>query len=116
MRTRIGTLVVVASLALGLGASASRAAVLETISDTDTDATLGSIAFPTLTGDSDAGVVFSYNGFTQADITSISWTLDPATDAVVALDLNALQGITPARTAAIARTRPLDRRPKSDGL
>ena len=37
-------------------------------------------------------MAFFYDGFTQADITSISWTLDPATDAVVALDLNALQG------------------------
>ena len=71
---------------------------METIIDTDSDAAVGSITFPTLTGDSDAGVLFSYGGFTQADITSISWTLDPTTAAVVALDLNALQGDNPART------------------
>jgi hypothetical protein len=40
-------------------------------------------------------VLFSYGRFTQADITSISWTLDPTTDAVVMLDLNALRGDNP---------------------
>jgi hypothetical protein len=95
MRTRIGELAAVAGLALALGASASRAAIVETIINSDEDVTVGSITFPSLTGDSDAGVVFSYGGFTQADITSISWTLDPATSDVVALDLNALQGDNP---------------------
>jgi hypothetical protein len=80
---------------LGLGIalpSASYAAIVETIIDTDIDAAVGGITFPTLTGDSDAGVTFSYDGYTQANITSISWSLDPSTHAVASLDLNALRG------------------------
>jgi hypothetical protein len=92
MRTKIGALAAVAGLTLTLGVSASRAAIVETIIDTFSDSAVGSITFPTLTGVSDAGVLFSFAGFTQADITSISWSLDPTTDAVTALDLNALQG------------------------
>jgi PEP-CTERM motif len=45
-----------------------------------------------VTGSSAAGVEFSLAGFTQAAITSISWTLDPSTYAVEALDLNARTG------------------------
>jgi hypothetical protein len=95
MRMMNGTLVsVAAGLALALAAlpSVSRAAIVETIVEPSTDATLGSITFPTFTGDSDAGVLFSFDGFTQADTTSISWTVAPITDEVIALDLNALQG------------------------
>jgi hypothetical protein len=102
MRMMNGTLVSVAAglaLVLAVLPSVSRAAIVETIVDTVTDATLGSITFPTFTGNSDAGVLFSFDGdfteFTQANITSISWTLDPATAAVVALDLNALVGDNP---------------------
>jgi len=95
MRMKIGALGAVAGIMLAFGAPASRAAIVETIINTDSDAAVGSIAFPTLTGDSDAGVLFSYGRFTQADITSISWTLDPTTDAVVGLDLNALRGDNP---------------------
>jgi hypothetical protein len=100
MRMKIGALAAVVGLTLALGASASRAAIVKTIIDTDFDTVLGSITFPTFTGDSDAGVLFSYGGFTQADITSISWSLDPTTDAVVALDLNALQGDNPCPNGA----------------
>jgi hypothetical protein len=95
MRMKIGVLAAVVGVMLALGASASRAAIVDTIIDTDSDTTVGSITFPTFTGDSDAGVLFSYGGFTQADITSISWSLDPTTAAVVALILNALQGDNP---------------------
>ena len=95
MQTKLVALVAIAALPLALSASASRAAVVETIIETDSDTTAGSIAFPAFMGDSDAGVVFSYGGFTQADITSISWTLDPTTGAVAALDLHALQGDNP---------------------
>jgi hypothetical protein len=90
---RASRLIAVLAIILGVGVpSLAQAAIVETIIDPDTDATLGSITFPALTGDSDAGVLFSYGGFTQADITSISWTISPSTDEVVALDLNALQG------------------------
>jgi hypothetical protein len=95
MRMMNGTLVSVAAglaLALAVLPSVSRAAIVETIVEPSTDATLGSITFPAFTGDSDAGVLFSFDGFTQADITSISWTVAPSTDEVIALDLNALQG------------------------
>ncbi len=95
MRMKIGTLAAVVGVTLAFGASASRAAIVETIFDTDIDMSVGSITFPTFTGGSDAGVLFSYDGFMQADITSISWSLDPTTDAVVALDLHALQGDNP---------------------
>lgn len=95
MRMKTGMLLAVAGLALALGASASRAAIVETIINTGEDVTAGRITFPTLTGDSDAGVVFSYGGFSQANITSISWSLDPAADDMVALDLNALTGDNP---------------------
>jgi hypothetical protein len=80
------------TLALAAPLSVSHAAIVEMIVDTDADVTVGSITFPTLTGDSDAGVLFSLDGFTQANISSISWTLDPSTLAVTALDLLALQG------------------------
>jgi hypothetical protein len=89
-----GVLASIVGIALGLAIfpSASHAAIVETIIDSDTDATVGSITFPTLTGSSDAGVLFSFAGFTQTDITSISWGLDPSTLDVVSLDLDALQG------------------------
>jgi hypothetical protein len=71
----------------------ARADIVESIVDTDDmNAVVGSITFPGLAGASDAGVLLSFDGFTQADITSISWNLDPATLGVTALDLNALQG------------------------
>jgi hypothetical protein len=80
---------------IGLGAlspSVTYAAVVETIVDADTADVLGSITFPALSGSTSDGVLFSYAGFSQSDITSIVWTLDPSTDAVTALDLHALQG------------------------
>jgi PEP-CTERM motif len=94
MRIKNEVLASIAGLVLALAAlpSVSRAAIVEMIVDTDTDATVGSITFPTLTGDSDAGVLFSLDGFTRANISSISWTLHPSTLAVTALDLFALQG------------------------
>jgi hypothetical protein len=97
MRTKNEVVASIAGLVLALAAlpSVSRAAIVETIFDIDTDATVGSITFPTLDGSSDAGVLFSFDGFTQANITSISWTLDPTTADVVALNLNALQGDNP---------------------
>jgi hypothetical protein len=101
MRMKIGALATVIGLTLAVGASGTRAAIVETIVVAGgSDGVLGSITFPTFTGDSDAGVLFSYDGFTQADITSISWSLDPTTDAVVALDLHAFQGDNPCPNGA----------------
>jgi hypothetical protein len=82
-------------LLFGLGVaspSLSYASVTETIVDADTAAVLGSITFPAFSGSTSAGVVFSYDGFSQSEITSIDWTLNPTTDAVTALDLHALKG------------------------
>lgn len=103
MRTKIGAFAAVAGLTLALGtlSSTAHAAITKIIIDTDSDAAVGSITFPTFAGDSAAGLAFSYDGFTQADITSISWTLDPTTEAVVALDLNALQGDNPCPNGAM---------------
>jgi hypothetical protein len=94
MRTNDRVLALFVGLALVLTAapSTSRAAIVETIVDTDFNAVVGSITFPGLDGSSDAGVLLSFAGYTQADITSISWNLDPATLSVTALDLSALQG------------------------
>jgi hypothetical protein len=98
LRTKIGCLATVIVVASALSASASRAAIFETIIDTEDDATVGSITFPTFSGDTDAGVVFSYEGdtggYTEANITSISWTLN-SSGVVLALDLNALRGDNP---------------------
>ena len=68
-------------------------AVIENIFQDDTQ--VGSISFPTFSGMGTTGVDFSYDGFTQDNITSLSWTVDPSTLDVTALDLNALQGDNP---------------------
>ena len=87
------SLLIVPLIGLGvLSPSVTYAAVVDTIVDADTADVLGSITFPALSGSTSAGVLFSYGGFSQTDITSIDWTLDPSTDAVTALDLHALQG------------------------
>ncbi|MEM7222254.1 MAG: hypothetical protein AAF495_04705 [Pseudomonadota bacterium] len=55
----------------------------------------GTIEFPSEMGSGTAGVSFEYvDGWTEADITSISWTLDPFTWDVVALSLLASRGNT----------------------
>ena len=93
-------LAAVTGIMLALSASASRAAMVEAIVDTNSDDAVDSVTFPTLTGDSDAGVVASYGGFTQINLTTISRTLDPTARVVVALDIDALQGDVPCPTAA----------------
>jgi hypothetical protein len=68
-----------AGLALALAWAPQRARaeiVYDIVYEFDTSDQLGTISFPSLSGDSLAGVEFSLAGFTQADITSISWTLD----------------------------------------
>jgi hypothetical protein len=83
------------ALAMACAPQRARADIVEIITNTDIEAVVGSITFPSLTGSSDVGVLFSYDGFSQSDITSISWTIDPSTFAVTGLDLNALQGDNP---------------------
>ncbi len=68
-------------------------AVIENIFQDDTQ--VGTISFPAFSGTSAAGVDFSYGSFTQDNITSLSYTVDPSTLDVTALDLNALQGDNP---------------------
>jgi hypothetical protein len=94
MRTKSNVITVIITFALVVAPSVSRAAIVETIIETasEPETVIGSITFPGVTGSSAAGVEFSLDGFTQADITSISWTLDPTTYAVDALDLNARTG------------------------
>ena len=93
MRASNGALLSVAVLLLAVAANpgSARAGIVETIVDY-ADTVIGTITFPTFTGDSAAGVALSVDGFTQADITSISWTIDPSTYAVTALDLEAFKG------------------------
>jgi hypothetical protein len=79
-------------LALTTLPSASRAGIVETIINKNTEKAVGSIDFPDITGGSAIGVLFSYGVYTQTDITSISWTLDPSTHEVTALDLDARYG------------------------
>jgi hypothetical protein len=87
------SLLIVPLIGLGvLSPSVTYAAVVETIIDANTAEVLGSITFPALSGSTTDGVVFSYGGFSQSEITSIDWTLNPTTDAVTALDLHALEG------------------------
>jgi hypothetical protein len=92
MGVKNNVLASIVMLGLMVAPSASWAGVVWTIIDPRFDDTVGSITFPALTGDSAAGVEFSLQGFTQADITSISWTLDSSPYTVAALDLHALQG------------------------
>jgi hypothetical protein len=88
-----------AAAMLGLGCLAAawapqsaQAEITENIFEFDSSNLLGSISFPSISGDGAAGVVLSYGSFTAADITSVSWTLDPTTDDVLAIGLSALQG------------------------
>ena len=92
MQRKNNVLATILIVGLVVAPSVSRAAIAETIIETDSDTAIGSIIFPDVTGSSAAGVEFSLAGFTQADITSISWTLDLSTYAVDALDLNARTG------------------------
>ena len=89
------------ALAMACAPQRARADIVEIITNTDIEAVVGSITFPSLTGSNDVRVLFSYDGFSQSDITSISWTIDPSTFAVTALDLNALQGDNLTWTAPI---------------
>ena len=68
-------------------------AVIENIFQDDTQ--VGSISFPTFSGMGTTGVDFADDGFTQDNITSLSWTVDPSTLDVTALNLNALRGNNP---------------------
>jgi hypothetical protein len=91
MKNRVRAVASVA-FALAILPSVSRAEIVEAIIDTNSDATIGSIGFPAITGDSAAGVKFSLSGYNQSEINSISWTLDATTYAVTALDLYAVIG------------------------
>jgi hypothetical protein len=88
MRMKTAAVAAIAALPLAIGASTFPAAATETIIATDA---AGDISIPDLTGDSAARVMSSYSGFAQADITSISSTLDPATKTVIPQGLHALQ-------------------------
>jgi PEP-CTERM motif len=92
MRTKNYVITVILMATLSAAPSVSRAEIVETIIDTDSNTAIGTIGFPGLTGSTATGVELSLGGFTQTDITSISWTLDSSTYAVDALDLNARTG------------------------
>jgi hypothetical protein len=81
------------ALTMAWGPQSARAEIVGNIFfDGGTSDLLGSVSFPSVSGDSVAGVDLSYGSFTTADITSASWTLDPSTFAVLSLDLKAAIG------------------------
>ena len=93
-----GAAVALTCLAATMALAPQRAraqAVIENIFQDDTQVQVGTIAFPAFSGTDATGVDFSYDGFTQANITSLSYTVDPSTLDVTALNLNALQGDNP---------------------
>jgi acetyltransferase-like isoleucine patch superfamily enzyme len=73
----------------------ARAATAKDIINAETREELGFIVFPAASGSSREGIDFGMSGFTEADITSITWELDPVTQEVLSLDLRALQGDNP---------------------
>jgi hypothetical protein len=89
----IGVLGIILAIAFP---TASMAGIVQTAVYPDTDIPVGgSVTFPTLTGDTAAGVILSFDGFTQPDITSISWSIDAKTYDLTALDLYARTGEFP---------------------
>ena len=80
---------------LGLVPQTSHASIIENIFLQGTTDQLGTVSFPSITGAVAAGVDLSYGSFTRADITSVSWMLDPSDFDVLALNLDAVQGANP---------------------
>ncbi|MGR3716513.1 MAG: hypothetical protein ACU0B1_07195 [Thermohalobaculum sp.] len=80
--------------AVGFARSA-QAQFAKDIINSDNGTKVGSITFPTTTGMTAAEVVFDLSIYTEANITSISWELDPVNWDVVTLSLNALKGSDP---------------------
>ncbi len=76
----------------------AEASLTQVIFDPFTDTKLGEIAFPSATGSSAVGVDFSFDGgfmsflFTEADITSITWVLDPDSWDIISIGVGAFQG------------------------
>ena len=95
---QIGLLPVIA-LATGLSVlgapRAAQADIEKLIVDEGTNFVMGRITFPALTGSDAAGVIFDASGFSEGDITSISWSLNPTTTDVESLSLSALVGDNP---------------------
>ncbi len=60
-----------------------------------TGTAMGSITFPSNSGSSSDGVEFDFLGFSAADITVLSWALDPQTLALLSLHLQAFRGDDP---------------------
>jgi hypothetical protein len=98
-------LVALTTLALLCGTTwlSPRAAIALDIINSENGTKLGSIAFPAESGSSPEGVAFEFDSglgqFTQDDITSVSWALDPQTGGVQSLDLSAFMGDSPCTIA-----------------
>jgi hypothetical protein len=80
------------ALALAWAPQRARAEIVYDIFFKGTSDLLGNVSFPSASGDSVAGVDLSYDSFTAADITSVSWTLNPSSFAVLSLSLSAATG------------------------
>ena len=89
------------TIALG---SAAEAAITFDIVDSLSGNNRGSIALPAATGSSAAGITFDLNTtartYTQDDITSLHWDLDPQTPGADVLNLSAEMGDSPCNTPA----------------
>lgn len=98
-QSRIGRLALILFLIASTGSGIAHAAVEKEIINAGNSSTLGSISFPALSGTDKTGMLLDVSGFTDADITSVSWDLDPGTLAVTTLDLKAVMGDSPCSTA-----------------
>ena len=76
-----------------LAPTAARADIFENILQGGSQ--IGTLSFPMFSGTTAAGVDFSLDGFTQNDITSISYAVDPTDLAVTFLALSAFKGDSP---------------------
>ncbi len=78
-QSRIGRLALILFLIASTGSGIAHAAVEKEIINAGNSSTLGSISFPALSGTDKTGMLLDVSGFTDADITSVSWDLDPGT-------------------------------------
>jgi hypothetical protein len=88
---------------IGLSSGAAADIALDIV-NLENGTKLGSITLPAATGSSPTGVTFSLNAgirnFTQDDITSLDWDLDPQTAGGDSLSLSASAGDSPCNSPA----------------
>ena len=102
--TRLSLSVVCLLAALALLPHKAQASLIQEIFEQGTDNKLGEIAFPSESGGLPDGVGFSLVAldinFTESNIKTITWELDPGTWDIITLDLQALIGDDPCPNPA----------------